>query len=109
MTDTTALDRLAESLQVLAGVVAVVKDAHVPQPKDRVLPIREVAELLGITERSVRNLIAAGELKGRRLLDGTVVLLSDFNAYLRDLRVRNPRAVKRARGARTLADDSAEA
>lgn len=111
MTDTDeAMRRLVETLQALAVAMASLGEAARPQPKDRPLSLDEVAEILGITRRSVNGLMASGAIKCRSLLGGkTVVLLSDFNAYLKDLKVRHPRQVRRARAARTLNTDLPEA
>ena len=102
------LDRIAATLIALAEAMAAVKAVAVPQPTNRVLTVGEVAGLLHVSERSVARVIDAGDLVGRRLLDGTVVTLADFNNYLRTLKVRNPRRVRRARARRALSAESNE-
>lgn len=58
------------------------------------LKIQEVAERLKISERSVRGLIARGELKSYRIRSCRRVSQEDLESYLEECRVDNTRLPK---------------
>lgn len=55
--------------------------SHIPAPAP-LRSIRAVAEFLGVSERTVRRLIAGGELKAHRIGGSLRISEADLRAYL---------------------------
>jgi predicted DNA-binding transcriptional regulator AlpA len=63
-----------------------------PSPEDRLIDFKEVAHLLGdISERSVRRLIARGDLpQPVKILSAPKLYQSDLFGYLEKLKAKRP-------------------
>ena len=49
----------------------------------------EIAEILKISDKTVRNMIEAGEIPGYRIGNQYRVKVEDFNEYLEKSRIKN--------------------
>lgn len=94
--------KLAEALRNMADVVEALASVQLPQPKDRALPFKEVAAVIGRKLSSVYRAVETGALPTRLLNGEPVVLLSELNDFMKRLPLRNPRRVRLARAKREL-------
>lgn len=69
------LRSIARGLELLAAAIEQAESTPATTNETRALSVAEVAERLGISERSVRRLIDRGELRARRL--GARVLIAE--------------------------------
>jgi len=75
------LDNLAQSLR--AAIASEVERALQAKPEfAKVLSVMEVAEVLHVSETTVRNLIREGTLPARHVRGRTVVRRADLERYL---------------------------
>jgi hypothetical protein len=111
MNEPTTLEgfrQVAEALRQLAAVVDALSSAQLPQPKDRAMTFREIANLMGRQSvSSVYSAVDSGQLRARVLGGDGVILLSDFHDYLSRLPLRGPRQPRRRRPRRSPGADVA--
>ena len=87
---TVASDQTPVALVVAGSYPA----ADMPEGTPEVLTLKEAAEILRTSDRTVRRLIAAGELTGTEVAGKLRVLREDLAAYLKAQRAKSGDAAK---------------